>query len=284
MIIDAHVHIERKDDGSFYTPREIVEAMDSGGVDVSVVFGNDQGDAGIRPPWAKDEIAVATEFSDEAVAAFCAEFPDRLIGVSSVYPGRYRPEKKIRRAIEEFGLRGVKLYPHAGFYANDRRLYPVYDYCQEAKVPVIIHTGIKALRRQYMKYNCPIYVDDVAADFPELDIVMCHGGYPWTEEFFAVVSANPNTWVDLTFLDYIEKKFVLPGLVENTVRRLIPVIGVSRLLWGTEGPFMNLPLYGSHGPENYKQSQEILVRRFDFLSKEDKENILGENAKRLFMK
>jgi len=218
------------------------------------------------------------------VAAFCAPFPDRLIGISSVHPDRYRPEKKTQRAVEEFGLRGVKLYPHSGFYANDRRLYPVYDYCQQAGVPVVVHTGIKAVRWQHMKFNHPIHADDVATDFPGLNVIMCHGGYPWTEEFLAVVGTNPNTWVDLTFLDYIEAKFAVAGLVENTVKRLVALIGAGRLLWGTEGPFMDLPLYGSHGPEIYRQSQDMLVRRFDFLSDEDKQNILGNNAKRLFMK
>ncbi|MBU1857514.1 MAG: amidohydrolase family protein [Verrucomicrobia bacterium] len=283
MIIDAHVHVERKKDGAFYTPREIIAAMDAGGVDVSIVYGNDQGDAGARPAWAGDEIPVATEFSDEAVAAFCSEFPERLVGISSIHPDRYRPELKIRRAVEEFGLRGVKLYPHAGFYANDKRLYPVYEYCQKAGVPVIIHTGIKAVRWQHMKYNNPIYADDVATDFPGLNVIICHGGYPWTEEFFAVAGANPNVHADVSFLDYIERKFAVPGLTENTIKRLVALIGSTRLLWGSEGPFMNLPLYGAHGPENYKRSQDFLVRRFDFLSEADKQNILGENAGRLFL-
>lgn len=284
MIIDAHVHVETKSDGTLYSPREIVEAMDAGGVDISLVYGNDQGDAGARPAWARDEIPAATEFTDEDVTEFCSAFPERLIGISSVHPARHRPEKKIRRAVEEFGLRGVKLYPHSGFYANDPRLYPVYDYCRGAGVPVIIHTGIKAVPYQHMKYNSPVYVDDVATDFRDLDIVICHGGYPWIEEFLAVAGTNSNIHVDISFLDCIEKKFAFPGLTEQTIRRLVSMIGPGRLLWGSEGPFMNLPLYGSHGPDNYRQSQDFLVRRFDFLSDEDKKDILGRNAERLFIK
>ena len=283
MIVDAHVHIERKEDGSLYSPGEIVKAMDAGGVDVSVVFANDQGDAGGRPSWAKDEIPVATNFSDDDAAAFCREFPKRLAAVASVSPDRHRPERKVRRAVEELGLKGVKLYPHSGFYPNDPRLYPVYEYCQKAAVPVIIHTGIKAVRWQHMKFNHPVYVDDVATDFPDLQVVMCHGGYPWTEEFLAVVGSNPNVSVDITFLDYLEDKFKVPNLVENTMRRLNAIIGARRLIWGSEGPFMSLPLYGSHGIDNYRKCQERLVRRFDFLSEADKADILGENAKRLFL-
>jgi hypothetical protein len=275
MIIDAHTHVERKSDGSLYTPQEFVDAMDAGDVDVSIVFGNDQGDMGKH---------LSTEFTDDQVSEFCAKFPERLVGITSVHSDCYQPEDKIRHAVEDFGLRGVKLYPHSGFYVNDLRLYPVYNYCQDAGIPVIIHTGIKAVRQQHMKYNCPIYVDDVATDFPGLNIIMCHGGYPWTDEFFAVAGTNPNIHVDISFLDYIERKFANSGLTENTIRRLVNIIGTRRLLWGSEGPFMNLPLYGSHGPDNYKASQDFLVCRFDFLNAEDKKNILGENARCLFMK
>ncbi|MDD5729239.1 MAG: amidohydrolase family protein [Victivallales bacterium] len=275
MIIDAHTHVERKSGGAFYTPQEFVKAMDAGNIDISIVFGNDQDKMGKQ---------LGTEFTDAEIAAFCAKFPHRLRGISSVHPDHRNPKDKIRRAVEKFNLHGVKLYPHSGFYVNDRRLYPVYEYCENARIPVVIHTGIKAVRPQYMKYNSPIHADDVATDFPNLDIIMCHGGYPWTEEFLAVLGTNPNIHADISFLDYIERKFINPGLTENTMRRLVCLAGAERLLWGSEGPFMNLPLYGSHGPENYKRSQDFLVRRFDFLNAEDKKNILGENAGRLFLR
>jgi predicted TIM-barrel fold metal-dependent hydrolase len=82
-------------------------------------------------------------------------------------------------------------------------------------------------------------------------------------------------------MERIEETFILPGLVESTIRRLVKLIGAQRLLWGSEGPYMTLPLYGSHEPSNYQISQDKLVRRFDFLSEKDKEDILGNNAARL---
>jgi predicted TIM-barrel fold metal-dependent hydrolase len=82
-------------------------------------------------------------------------------------------------------------------------------------------------------------------------------------------------------MERIEETFLVPGLVENTVRRLVKLIGAKRLLWGSEGPFMNLPLYGQHDPGYYQLSQYKLVTRFDFLSEDDKADILGNNAARL---
>ena len=282
MIIDFHTHVEYKAGGQKYSPAEFVRAMDQGGIDKSIVLGGDQADAGTKPPWADPAVmGAATNFDDEEVARFCAEYPDRLIPFGSIHPDRYRPDRKVHRAVKELGVKGIKLYPHSGFYPNDLRLTPVYEKCVELGVPVVIHTGIKAVCWQWMKYNRPIYVDDVATNFPELKVVMCHGGFPWVEEFLCVAYSNPNVYVDISFLDYIERTFKKDGLAEDTMRRLVGLVGAERLLWGTEGPYMDLPLFGSHGPEYYARSQEFLVRRFDFLSDNEKAAILGGNAAKL---
>jgi predicted TIM-barrel fold metal-dependent hydrolase len=282
MIVDFHAHPEYKAPTEIYSPAEFVAAMDDGGIDITCLYGNDQANPGEAPAWRDERfMAVRTNFSDEDMAVFCAHFPKRLIGFSSINPSRYQPERKVERAIREYGMKAVKVYPHSGFYPNDPRLTRTYELCSNLGVPVVIHTGPKAVRWQWLKFNNPIYVDDVATNFPDLKIVVCHGGYPWVEEFFVVVYSNPNIWVDLTFLDYIEKTFHVPKLVENTVRRLKKLIGTERLLWGSEGPYMDLPMFGRHDPEYYSRSQHYLVKRFDFLTDEDKAGILGRNAERL---
>ncbi len=282
MIVDFHVHIERGPAGKLYSAREMVDAMDQTGIDVAVLLGNDQGDAGLKPPWA-DPTRMGEDVNrpDEEIAAYCNLFPARFVGFTSIHPDRYQPHRKLERAVREFGMRGVKLYPHAGFFPNDPRLDQVYEKCVELNVPVMIHSGMKAVPWQRLKFNDPVLVDDVAVSFPELKIVLCHGGYPWTEEFLVVVHSNPNVWVDLTFLDVIENTYRVPGLVENTVSRLAAIIGTDRLLWGTEGPFMTLPLFGKHGPEYCREAQGTLVNRFSFLSEKQKQDILGDNAARL---
>jgi predicted TIM-barrel fold metal-dependent hydrolase len=282
MIIDFHAHPDFKTPSELYSPAEFVAGMDQGGIDVTCLYGNDQADPGSCPPWRDERfMTVPTNYSDEELFAFCRNYPDRLIGFTSVNPNRYQPERKVERAIKKFGMKAVKLYPHSGFYPNDPRLTRTYDLCSRLGIPVIIHTGMKAVRWQWMKYNQPIFVDDIATNFPDLNIVMCHGGYPWTEEFITVAYTNPNIWVDLTFMERIEETFVLPGLVEITIRRLVKLIGSQRLLWGSEGPYMTLPLFGSHDPSYYQVSQYKLVKRFDFLSEKDKEDVLGNNAARL---
>jgi predicted TIM-barrel fold metal-dependent hydrolase len=282
MIVDFHAHPEFKTSGGVYSPDEFIAGMDQGGIDVTCLFGNDQSDSGSCPSWRDQRfMAVATNFNDEELASFCSQYPDRLVGFTSINPDRYQPERKVERAVKEFGMKAVKIYPHSGFYPNDPRLTRTYELCSRLGIPVVFHTGPKAVRWQWMKYNQPIFMDDVATNFPDLKIVMCHGGYPWIDEFIAVVYTNPNIWVDLTFMEIIEKTFMVPDLVETTLRRLVKLIGPGRLLWGSEGPYMDLPMYGKHDPQNYKISQDQLVRRFDFLTENDKADILGNNAVRL---
>jgi predicted TIM-barrel fold metal-dependent hydrolase len=296
MIVDFHNHIGLKPKPEWIKPGEFVRGMDAGGVDKAVILGIDQADPGTKPAWGDlvrgpvtkkgwlpqdARMPVAANVSDEEVAEFCKAYPDRLVGFASIHPDRYRPDLKVEYAITRLGLRGVKIYPHAGFYPNDPRLDRVYDTCAQLGVPAMIHAGIKALGWQWIKYNNPIYVDDVTTNFPDLNVIMCHGGFPWCDEFLAVVYSNPNVWVDITFMDYIEKTFHRPGLVEETMRSLVNLAGADRLLWGTEGPEMYLPLYGEHDTSYYKKSQDYLVNRFDFLSDQDKENVLGGNAMRL---
>jgi predicted TIM-barrel fold metal-dependent hydrolase len=290
--------LEYKSTGEKYSSQEYVRAMDSAGVDKSVMLGVDQSEygRGVANSWTsllkgpttkkgwlpvKRELPVVINWDDEDVSRFCKTEPNRFIGFASIHPDRYRPDLKVQQAVEELGLKGVKIYPHSGFYPNDPRLDRVYQKCVDLHVPVMIHTGIKALRTQQMKYNDPVYVDDVATNFPDLDVVMCHGGFPWSDEFLVVAYSNPNIWVDITFLNYIEKFMKRKGLAENTVRQLVDLVGADRLLWGTEGPYMFLPLFGVHGPEEYATSMDFLVKRFDFLSKTEKADMLGENAKRI---
>jgi len=202
-------------------------------------LGVDQVDPGSKPAWASlatgpiagkgwlptpGAMPVAANLDDEAVAAFCAEFPDRLIGFASLHPERYRPDLKVERAVKELGLKGVKIYPHAGYNIT--------------------------IRFAWIRW-LPI--------FPDLKIVMCHGGFPWADEFIVVAYSNPNISVDITFLDYVERTFRRDGLVESTVRQLAELIGPERILWGSEGSAMFLSMFGEHGVEYYRKSQDYLV-------------------------
>ena len=185
MIVDFHTHIEYKSDGSRYTAAEFVAAMDQrrhrqvGRARRRSERRGDQAGLGRSEHDGRGGRASTTTMWPRSAGSF----PTGSSASARSIPTAISPNARSERAVKELGLRGIKIYPHSGFYPNDPRLNCVYRRCAELNVPVVIHTGIKAVRWQWMKYNRPIYVDDVATNFPDLKVVMCHGGFPWVDEF-----------------------------------------------------------------------------------------------------
>ena len=115
-------------------------------------------------------------------------------------------EREARRLIEDFGVRGFKFHPSSqGFYPNDRKAYGLYEVIQEFKLPALFHsgqTGVGARMRGGMgirlKYSNPMYLDDVAVDFPDMPIVIAHPSFPWQDEALAVATHKPNVYIDLS--------------------------------------------------------------------------------------
>ena len=170
-------------------PERFVELMDENGVDYSCVLA---------------EIAPVTSglASNEYVRDFCAASP-RLLPVCSVNPYLHgEPDRLLERLVREEGFRGLKLYPtYAYFYPNDHRLYPVYAAAQRLEIPVQVHTGSSVFRGSRLKYGDPLFLDDVAVDFPDLSILITHGGRPfWYEHAFALCRLHRNVYIDVAGL------------------------------------------------------------------------------------
>lgn len=147
--------------------------------------------------------------SNDFIAKLTERYPDvYLPGWAMVDP--WKGEKaiqEIERAIKELGLVGVKFQQVAqAFFPNDRRFYPIYETCAALKVPVMFHTGTTGLAAGmpgamgfHLKYTRPIpYIDDVAADFPNLTIVGAHPSWPWQDEMIAVVLSKGNVVMELS--------------------------------------------------------------------------------------
>ena len=92
-----------------------------------------------------------------------------------------------------------------GFFPNDRLAYPLYEAIQETGKPALFHTGqtgvgsgMRAGNNMRLKYSNPMYLDDVAVDFPDMTIIRAHPSFPWQEEALAVANHKPNVYIDLS--------------------------------------------------------------------------------------
>ncbi len=212
------------------TGEKLVSEMDQAGVDRSCIFPVDYG-------LLTGEPGVAIAEQNRLIAEAVKRFPDRLTGFCAVDPRRPEALELFRRAVEDWGLLGLKFHPTAGFYPYDAAAYPLYKQCAEYNLPVLIHTGSQPGPMK-SRFARPVYVDDVASDFPELSIIMAHCGLHWWEEALLVCSVKPNCYVDISGWqrEYLEH----PQLFYGMLRRFIDAIGPWRIFFGTDGPYLNV--------------------------------------------
>jgi hypothetical protein len=274
--IDVHVHAEVSIGGHDPVPPELRKASQryfrgGGGTptaeDVAayyrerqmacVVFTVDWESQSGRPP-----------VSNEEVAEVAAANADVLIPFASVDPGRPGAAQEARRLIRDYGVRGFKFHPNLqAFFPNDPSAYPLYEAIAEAGLPALFHTGHSGIGSGLpggggvrLKYSNPIYVDDVAADFPELPIVLAHPSFPWQDEAISIAMHKPEVHIDLSGWS---PKYFPPQLVRyaNTLLK-------RQVLFGSDYPMIT--------PERWLSDFERLE-----IDPEVRPLILKENAARL---
>jgi uncharacterized protein len=175
---------------------------------------------------------------NEEIAEAAAENADVLIPFASVDPARPNAVERARRLISDHHVRGFKFHPNLQeFFPNDRSVYPLYEAIAEAGVPALFHSGHSGIGTGLpgggglrLKYSNPMCLDDVAADFPELDIVLAHPSFPWQDEAISICLHKANVWIDLSGWS---PKYFPPQLVQyaNTQLR-------EKVLFGSDFPLI----------------------------------------------
>ena len=143
---------------------------------------------------------------NEEIAEGAAANPDVLIPFASVDPARPDAVQRARRLITEHGVKGFKFHPNLqAFFPNERSAYPLYGAIAEAGLPALFHSGHSGIGTGLpgggglrLKYSNPMCLDDVAADFPELKIVLAHPSFPWQDEAISICLHKENVWIDLS--------------------------------------------------------------------------------------
>lgn len=211
-----------------------------------------------------------TEEVNDWAAAYTRDFRDRLLPFGSLDPTSARdPAAAMARIINDLKLPALKLHPpHQLFYPNQYRdglasLETIYRMAEEARLPVMIHTGTSVFPGARNKYADPIYVDDVAVDFPHLPIIIAHGGRPlWTETAAFLLRRHANVYMDISSIPPQNLLEYFPRLEQLA----------DKVLWGSDWPGPRVPGMGAN------------LERFCRLplSEPAKHRILYDNAVDLF--
>jgi predicted TIM-barrel fold metal-dependent hydrolase len=277
LITDCHVHIEpfemfkpaalelakqraNFDEVACYSrsPRAFLGYLDRCGVDRAILINS----------VAPETIGLTAEVN-QFVAKYVKEDLKRLLPCGSVHP---RYTSNILADVEHIlrlGMRMIKIHPpHQLFYPNDylgamNELEIIYRAAEANGIPVMFHTGTSVFPGARNKYGDPIYVDDVAVDFPDLKILLAHGGRPlWMETAFFLIRRHPNVYLDIS------------GIPPRKLLHYFPRLGeiAHKTLFGSDWPGPGVP--------DIKQNLD------DFralpLSEEMKKQILENNAASLW--
>ncbi|OUS95662.1 4-hydroxyphenyl-beta-ketoacyl-CoA hydrolase [Rhodococcus sp. NCIMB 12038] len=203
--------------------------------------------------------------SVEEIAEGAARHNDVLIPFGSVDPWQGKAAvRRVHRLVDDYGVKGFKFHPSMqGFEPNDRRFYPLYDAIAEAGVPALFHTGQTGIGAGLpgghgikLRYSDPMLLDDVAADFPDLTVIMAHPAVPWVDAQISIATHKANVYIDLSGWS---PKYFPPQLVKAANSMLrgkvlfgsdFPVIQVDR--WIKD--FENLDIKPEVAPLIFKQN------------------------------
>lgn len=176
---------------------------------------------------------------NEEVAEAAQANSDVLIAFASIDPHKGKMgARDARRLIEEYGVRGFKFHPTLqGCYPSDRMAWPLYEVIAEYGFPAIFHsghsgmgTGMRGGGGLKLEYSNPMHLEDVAIDFPDMQIIIAHPSWPWQDEALSLCLHKPNVWIDLSGWSpkYFPKQLVQYA---NTLLR-------DRVLFGTDFPLI----------------------------------------------
>lgn len=128
--------------------------------------------------------------------------PSRVRLIANINPHIHHPVVEELERQLAMGAVALKIHPvHGGFPANSRELYPAYWLCQENRVPVVFHCGTSNFPGAVNRFADPIFIEDVAKDFPRLTIVLAHGGRGWWYDAAGFMTLmRDNVWIELSGL------------------------------------------------------------------------------------
>ncbi|MFZ0545809.1 MAG: amidohydrolase family protein [Candidatus Promineifilaceae bacterium] len=272
--IDVHVHVpapadhpstlEKEAMSSYFgagqmplTPKEMYEKFNA--LDIFAVIFEIDAETTSGVPYV----------GNDYIASIVQQYPEQFIGFASVDPWKGKlAVQELERSVKELGLRGLKLHPSTqAFFPNDTRFYPLWEKAAELEIPVLFHSGQTGVGSgtpggggYKLKYAHPMLLDDVAADFPSLTIIMAHPAVPWQEEQLAVVLHKGNVYMDLSGWS---PKYFRPILV-----KYISSLLKDKVLFGSDYPVLQ--------PDRWLRDFETLE-----LKEEVRRKILLENAKKV---
>ena len=239
------------------TISDYLKRMDRAGIEHSLLIAVRAGDLNVRGSF---------EIPYKRVYDICKRYPDRFSGLAGVDPSKGVEQLyELDQAVEEYGFVGAHFYPHWFAMRPDAaQIYPIYARCVEHDIPIMMQVGhnlIYQRDRRLPSVGRPIYLDQVAIDFPALRLIGIHLGVPWTDEMISMAWKHENI--------YIGGDAYAPKHWPKQMVHYANTYGQDKFLFGTDWPVID--------PERAMREVDELNFRPG-----PKQKILRDNALRIF--
>ena len=246
--IDSHVHVESDGHGCFALDDELLEASAkyfkadaerTPTVEYLAEYYRSRSMAAVVFTVDATSALGHPALSSEDIARRAAAHDDVLIPFGSVDPWS-GPEAVVRARslVEDHGVKGFKFHPTLQAFApNDEAFFPLWQQIEALGVPSIFHTGQTGIgaglpggRGLKLRYSQPMLLDDVAAEFPSMAVVLAHPSVPWQDEAISMATHKSNVFIDLSGWS---PKYFAPQLV-----RAINGLLSDKVLFGSDYPVL----------------------------------------------
>jgi predicted TIM-barrel fold metal-dependent hydrolase len=276
--IDMHVHIEIDGHGHVSLPQELMDASSkyfkaeerTPSLDAiaatyrelnmaAVVFTVDARTRLKHQPNSIEDIAEGAARNNDVLIPFGSVDP--LTGAEAI--------DRAKRLVEDYGVRGFKFHPSLqGFNPSDERYYPLWEALQSLGLPAVFHTGQNGMGAGTpggsgikLGYSNPLLLDEIAADFPQFQIIMAHPSVPWQDEANSIATHKSNVFIDLSGWS--------PKYFPESLVKLSNSVLQDKVLFGTDyplitpqkwlGAFADLPLKDEVRPKILKDNAVRLL-------------------------
>jgi predicted TIM-barrel fold metal-dependent hydrolase len=159
------------------------------------------------------------------------KFPNRFAGSLVVDPRKgMEAVRLLERAVREDGFRLARVMALETQLPYDHAYYfPIYSKCIELGIPITVNVGIPGPRVPG-RHQDPISLDEVCYHFPELTIIMSHGGDPWAEVCVKLMSK----WENL----YYMTAAYAPRRIPQAVFDFADGRGSRKVMWASDYPIL----------------------------------------------
>jgi uncharacterized protein len=248
MIIDAHTHLGRNEHISG-TPDQLLKSMDKAGIDKAMVFAGEMNDC--PNEWMLEQLA---------------PHKDRLFGVFAVNPQLYKydgstfsiydkdrqvalkhDKEAIQKITDWYGegkIVACKFYTgYDHYYPNEIMFY--LDFLNRVGCPAIFHSGdcLNSVKHAKLKYAHPLHIDEVAVEFPKINFIIAHVGFPWHRDTAEVCYKNDNVYTDISGFVYGEFTREDQTKFDHVLDDFLQIAGSDKLLFGTDWPISDQSSY-----------------------------------------